>query len=549
MLNSLTINNVVLIENLCLQGEAGLCVLTGETGAGKSILLDALGLALGSRAESKLVRHGTEQAIVTAEFDVPDRVIEFLKDREIDLDGGNLILRRTLNKDGKSKAFINDVPVTVQLLKELGSQLVEIHGQFETQGLMNTETHLPLLDNYAGIDTLEINKLYSNWKSAQEDLEQAKADIANSKLQEEYLTYAVKELEQLSPQIGEEEDLAEKRKRLMNREKAQEAFDQASQLLEDEQGILTLFGKLQAIVGRAEVASLNEAVNRAKSELDEVSYQIENYKSGNGDDSENLEQIEDRYFALKDCARKHRATVDELPQVWEELSHKLRLITHQEDELSKLEKQVEENKKQFVKLAEVISKKRSAVAKNLDKAVNAELPALKLDKAKFIIEVEKTDDWNSNGFDKVRFLVSTNPQTPAGPINKIASGGELARFMLALKVVLAETGTIETLIFDEVDSGIGGATADAVGERLARLSDKYQILVVTHSPQVAARGNSHWVISKSETKGKTTTGVYVLTSIEDRQEEIARMISGAKVTPEAKAAAAKLLERDQAHAA
>lgn len=549
MLNSLTISNVVLIESLCLQGEEGLCVLTGETGAGKSILLDALGLALGSRAESKLVRHGSEQASVTAEFDIPEGIADFLKDREIEIEDSNIILRRTLNKDGKSKAFINDIPVSVQLLKELGNQLVEIHGQFETQGLLNPETHLPLLDSYAGINTAEINKAYGAWKEALEELDQAKADIANSKLQEEYLTYSVKELEQLNPQFGEEEILAEKRKRLMNREKSQEAFDQASQLLDDEQGILTLFGKLQAVVEKAEIEKLNEAVTRAKLELEEVAYQIENYKSGAGEDEKSLEEIEDRYFDLKDCARKHRATVDELPKVLEELSHKLRLITHQEDELDKLEKEVEENKNQFIKLAELLSKKRSASAKALDKAVNAELPALKLDKAKFIIEVEKNDDWNINGFDRVRFLVSTNPQTPAGPINKIASGGELARFMLALKVVLAETGTVSTLIFDEVDSGIGGATADAVGERLARLADKYQILVVTHSAQVAARGNSHWVISKSDKGGKTCTGVKVLASLKEREEEIARMISGAKVTDEAKAAAAKLLEREKSHAA
>lgn len=546
MLSNLTINNVVLIDHLELEGANGLCALTGETGAGKSILLDALGLALGSRSESKLVRHGADKASVTACFDLPAEhaAIAFLKHKDIKV-SGDLILRRVVKSDGRSKAFVNDIPVSVQLLKELGEFLVEIHGQFETQGLLSSETHLPVVDSYAGLNK-QVNELkasYQSWRSSQESLEQAKADIETSKLQEEYLTHAVDELEKLSPEIGEEEVLAGKRKQLMNREKITQAFEHADHLLDNDEGLLSLVGKLQSIVEKTDIDELIEAAERAKSELNEVSYQIEALKSGYNE-CDNIEEIEERFFALKDCARKHKCTVDELPEMYEELLKKLHLINHQEDALQSLEIEVEKNRQIFIDKAKIISKKRLIAAKELEEAVNGELPDLRMEKAKFIIEITTSDDeldWNAKGFDRIKFLVSTNPQTPAGPINKIASGGELARFMLALKVVLAETGTIPTLIFDEVDSGIGGATADAVGEKLARLSAKYQILVVTHSPQVAARAFHHWLISKSEKKGIVTTNIIPLEDYKKRQEEIARMLSGAKITAEARAAAAKLL--------
>jgi len=556
MLTNLTINNVVLIDRLALTGEKGLCALTGETGAGKSILLDSLGLALGYRAESRLVRNGEEQASVTAVFDVDanHKVFNLLKESEVEVEGEPIILRRTLSKDGKSKAFINDMPVSVQLLKDVGSLLVEVHGQFDTQGLMNAETHIDLLDSFARIsnEVENMQSLYKSWRDAEEKIAQAKADIETSKLQEEYLTHAVHELEKLDPQPGEEEELAAKRKKLMNMEKAMEAFDQASQILDDEQGLLNLFGKLQYIVDRTEIPDLMETAERAKVELGELSYQIEHYKSGSGNDGESLEVIEDRFFALKDCARKHRVTVDDLPKVYEELSEKLRLITHQEDAIAELEKALHKAKDEFIKFAKTISKKRATAAEKLANAVNAELPALKLDKAKFVVEVVSSTDegsWNAKGMDKIKFLVSTNAQTPAGAINKIASGGELARFMLAIKVVLAEGESVETLVFDEVDSGIGGATAAAVGERLARLSAKYQVLVVTHSAQVAAKANNHWVISKADKSGKTVTSVKVLDGMNEREDEVARMISGATITKEARAAAAKLLEKDISHAA
>jgi len=547
MLASLTIHNVVLIDRLTLEGEAGLSALTGETGAGKSILLDALGLALGARADARLVRHGETQATVTACFELPAKhpVLSLLKEKGIEV-AEPLILRRTLGKDGRSKAFINDAPVGVQLLKEIGAALVEIHGQFETQGLLDPQTHGHALDSYAGItgDTLLTRQAWDSWRMAREKLEQAVSDIEATRLQEEYLKYTVAELEKLAPQAGEEEVLAGKRSLLLNREKMGASLEQATELLEGEDGIQSQLGKLHGLLSRAKADSLMEALARAESEIGELAYQVEGLKSG-GDGNENLAEIEERYFALRECAKKHRCTTDDLPAVYEELSQKLRLITHQEDALAELNKAVAISREKFVALAGKLSIARQKSALKMSKAVNAELPDLKLDKATFAVSCTKgatEADWGPEGFDKVQFVVSTNPQTPPGPIHKIASGGELSRFMLALKLILADGGSIPTLIFDEVDSGIGGATADAVGERLARLAKKYQVLVVTHSPQVAARASHHWIVAKTAQKGTVITKIMPLKALNERQEEIARMLSGAKVTAEARAAAAKLLE-------
>lgn len=550
MLTSLTIHNVVLIDRLTLEGAKGLSALTGETGAGKSILLDALGLALGSRAEAGLVRHGEQQATVTACFDIPAKhpVLKTLKEKDLE-PADTLILRRTLAKDGRSKAFINDAPVSIQLLKEIASELVEIHGQFETQGLLNPETHGETLDSYAGIETevAAAQQAWNTWRNARDKLEQSLADIEATRLQEEYLRYTVTELEKLDPKQGEEQILAEKRSFLLNRDKMQGAFEQATDILESDGGVQHLLGKLHTILDKSgnKTGTLLETLNRAQAEVDELAYQVEHLKNGGMEDGDKLEEIEERYFALKECAKKHRCTTDDLSAVLADLSQKLRLITHQEDTLAELKKAVEAGRKAFVECAEKISAKRQKAAQKLSKAVNAELPDLKLDKARFFVECIKSEteqSWGPKGFDKVQFTVSTNPQTPAGPLHKIASGGELSRFMLALKVILAETGSVATLIFDEVDSGIGGATADAVGERLERLSRNYQVLTVTHSPQVAARATHHWIVAKTEQKGTVITKITPLQGMKDRQEEIARMLSGAKITLEARAAAAKLLE-------
>lgn len=552
MLSSLTISNIVLIDKLALDGASGLTALTGETGAGKSILLDALGLALGARAESGLVRHGNDQASVTACFDLPQKhpALIALKEHDIETDD-NLILRRTLGKDGRSKAFINDSPVSAQLLRDIGGMLVEIHGQFETQGLLDPQTHGIVLDAYAGLEAERLAKLWRLWKEAQDKLDAAALDAETAKMQEDYLSYALKELEDLDPQVGEERALVEKRALLSNRDKVRDSLDAAVNLLESEEGLQTLAGRLDAALSRSKIGLgekaevLMSAVARMTAEINDISYEIERLRAGGMDGGESLEEIEERYFALKDCAKKHRVSVDDLPNLREELAQKLRLATDKDAALADLARAADNAKKDFVAEAEKASALRKKATLKLAKAVNAELPALKLDKASFLVQCDalmSEAEWGPSGTDRVRFLVSTNPQTPPGPLHKIASGGELSRFMLALKLILAETGKAQTLIFDEVDSGLGGAAADAVGERLARLAQDYQILVITHSPQVAARAAHHWIVAKGGSKGALVTSVSPLQELKARQEEIARMLSGAKITAEARAAAAKLLE-------
>jgi DNA repair protein RecN (Recombination protein N) len=558
MLTSLTIQNIVLIDRLQLEAGDGLLALTGETGAGKSILLDALGLALGARADSGLVRHGEDQAAATACFDIPAKhpVNALLREKEIAV-SDTLILRRTLGRDGRSKAFINDAPVGVQLLKDVGALLVEVHGQFETHGLLDPATHLGVLDIYAGIDSSPIRSAWKTWRQAKERFDRAMSDIESARMQEDYLRYTVAELEKLDPQPGEDAVLSEKRQLLMNREKMAGAFSQATNIIESENGLQGQMGKLQAVLERLsdkdpQVKPLVEALGRAQAEISDIGWQVEKIRSAAERSTERLEDIEERYFALKEIAKKHRTTVDGLAAIYEDLSQKLRLITNQEEALAEMQKATAAARTVYMAEAEKATAKRQKAAAKLAKSVNTELPDLKLDKAKISVVCDKAADesgWSPEGFDHVQFMISTNPNTPPGALHKVASGGELSRFMLALKVILAETSSIPTLIFDEVDAGIGGATADAVGERLQRLAKDYQVLVVTHSPQVAARAANHWHVAKSEKKGTVTTRILPLVAVNERQEEIARMLSGAEITKEARAQAAKLLENHPRRAA
>lgn len=559
MLASLDIQNVVLIDRLSLEGDAGLVALTGETGAGKSILLDALGLALGARADAGLVRHGTAQATVTASFELPalHPLRGWLADNGID-GGEHIILRRSVGKDGRSKAFVNDAAVSVQFLRDVGAQLIEIHGQFDTHGLLDSATHAGTLDQFTGtaLDAKAVAAAWASWRDAQSRLEEARAGIDAMRLQEEYLRYTVAELEKLAPQVGEEAVLAEKRQRLLNRGKLAEGLAQASGIIIDDGGLQTLGGRLENVLvklsakAERDVAPMLETLGRIRADLEDLGWQIDRLAQADEDSSDSLEDIEERYFALRDCAKKHRCTANDLPAVHADLTQKLRLITHQDDALGELEAAVRTARAGFIMLAEKLSAKRHKAAAKLAKAVNAELPALKLDKARFDIECKTTDDennWGPAGIDRVRFLVATNPGAAPGPLDKIASGGELSRFMLALKLILSGGSSVPTLIFDEVDSGIGGAVADAVGERLQRLSLHCQVLVVTHSPQVAARAVHHWHVAKTEQKGTVVTRITPLTELTARQEEIARMLSGANITIEARAQAARLLENADKH--
>ncbi|NQU60454.1 MAG: DNA repair protein RecN [Rhodospirillales bacterium] len=557
MLTTLSIRDVVLIGRLDLSFQTGLCVLTGETGAGKSILLDSLGLALGMRAEARLIRHGADQASVSAAFEIiPDHPVnKILVDHGIAMDGqdddGGLVLRRVLAKDGRSKAFINDQPVSVQLLKEVGDGLVEIHGQFESQRLLNEATHRQLLDSYGGLasDLEKVRNAHGVWRDAVDVLRKAGADIETAARDRDYLTHALDEITALDPKAGEETELTGKRALMMNAEQLVEAMNAAAADLQGDGGALVrlqgALKKLEGVSAKSEgrLTPTIDALSRAQSEAAEADALLETAAAGLDMDPKSLELAEERLFALRALARKHGVEVDALADLASDLASKVGAIENADARMAELAEAEKDARQAYKIAAEKLSGGRKKAAVKMDKAVTMELKPLKLEKAKFstsIVDLAE-DAWGPDGCDKVAFQVATNPGAPAGPLGKISSGGELARFTLALKAVLAKADTVPTLVFDEVDSGVGGAVAAAVGERLAGLAEDAQVLVVTHSPQVAARGAHHWLVSKSDADPGVLTSVDALTD-KGRKEEIARMLAGAKITDEARAAADSLLE-------
>ncbi|MDD4556277.1 MAG: DNA repair protein RecN [Alphaproteobacteria bacterium] len=554
MLISLSVRNLVLIDRLELDFQAGLSVLTGETGAGKSILLDALGLVLGNRAESSLIRHGEEKLGVAADFLIKDKshpVFELLKEFEIEAED-EICIKRVLDTNGKGKIFINDQPITAKLLKEIGKLLVEVHGQFDNQGLLNPANHLDVLDAYGNYPTL-LEEVKNNYhallqarkvrKTAEEMLEKAKTD-------EENLKHWVDELEKLKITEDEEERLSKRRLELMNAEKLMESLNYAFGALTQGSDVQSALRSAQSALEKANhltdgkydeiVEMLDQALIQTSEAVNSIETAAENISMNNNE----LENIEERLFTLKAIARKHGVSIAELPKTLEKFQTELNSIVLGVDNINKLRQAEEQAKLDYVKAAKKLSEQRMLTAKKLDENVMKELPPLKMEKAKFVTQVSKVDEtaWKADGADDVSFTVATNPNSPQGPINKIASGGELARFMLALKLNLAQSSSVETMIFDEVDAGIGGATAEAVGERLARLAKDVQVLVVTHSPQVASKGNNHFKVEKSTQNNITTTKVAEL-SIPQRLEEIARMLSGENITDEARAAAKVLINQ------
>jgi len=552
MLARLSIRDVVLIDQLDMALDAGFAALTGETGAGKSILLDALGLALGARGDAKLVRQGSEQAVVTASFEIGDNhpVRALLRDRGLDSDGP-IIIRRAVGADGRGRAFINDQPATVALLREVGDRLVEIQGQAEQHGLGDTATHRPALDAFAGLERerAAVEAAYGGWRAAVAARDAFAAMASQAASDEAFLRHALTELEALDPKPGEDTQLQAERQLLMNRERMVEALNGAMSELA---GARPVEGALRAARRHLDRAAAKAggaldpvmaALDRAAIEAAEVVRLLEGVGATVGGDSNRLQFVDDRLFALRDVARKHRVDVAGLPALRQDIAAKLAAITDSSAERAKLEKRAAEARTAYIARTEALTAARKSAADKLDKAIARELPPLKLEKARFATRLEllPESDWGADGRDRVAFEVSTNPGAPLGPIGRIASGGELARFMLALKVVLARSGSAPTLVFDEVDSGIGGATAAAVGERLARLGRDVQVLVVTHSPQVAARAAHHYRVEKL-VKGaaKTTTRVETLTGPK-RREEIARMLAGAAVTDEARSAADALM--------
>ncbi len=551
MLVNLSIRNIVLIEKLDLTWRAGLCTLTGETGAGKSILLDALALATGARGDAGLVRSGAEQGTVTAAFDISEDklVTRVLQEHDIPCEG-QIILRRVQSKDGRSRAFINDAPVSVNLLKTVGSALVEIHGQNESQSLTDGPVQLSLIDSYAGHrdKVFQLKEKYSHLKECEEQLDLYKNASDRAAAEEDFLRHALEELEKLDPIEGEEAKLSEERTLLMNSEKIAGYISEALALMEGDKALQSaLNGALRQLEKVADQAAGRldttiTALERAVIEADEAQTQLLDASREMVYDPQRLEQVEERLFGLKALARKHGVQVDQLPATKTMLQQQVEDIESGADRLVELQKNVAQAFKDYEILALSISKTRIDAADKLDKTVMKELEPLKLNGGGFQTSFSHVEPsmGTASGIDSVQFMASTNPGMPAGPISKIASGGELARFMLALKVALAEASDPLTMIFDEVDAGVGGAVAEAVGSRLKLLAENGQVLVVTHSPQVAACGNHHWLISKSIDDESTMTRVEEL-STQNREEEIARMLAGASVTEEARAAAVRLL--------
>lgn len=552
MLTRLSIRNVVLIEALDLDFGRGLGVLTGETGAGKSILLDALGLVLGNRAETMLVRSGEERASVTASFEfarLPETVAEALDDADVALDPGEpLMIRRQVKADGGSKAFVNDQPVSAGLLRTLAPALVELHGQHDDRGLVNPRGHRLLLDRYAGADSAGVAAAWDAWRAAEERLAEAREAIAQAKADQDLLLAHLAELSALEPQAGEEARLAEARAAMQKGERLSGDLEELRHVWDGSDSPLASLRVAARRLDRIApehplLAEALAALDRAVIEAGEAEAKLVEAGEALVHDPAALEAAETRLFDLRALARKHRCEVDELPAKMREFRGQLDKIDAGEAELDALEAAAKLAGERYRERAGKLHEARVAAAKRLDAAVAGELAPLKLDAARFLTAVGKLPEerWGAGGMDSVEFLIATNPGADFAPLNKIASGGELSRFILALKVALAEQGGAATVIFDEIDRGVGGAVASAIGERLARLADGGQLLAVTHSPQVAARGRTHYLIAKSSEGTVTKTSVQLLDDA-GRQEEIARMLSGAEVTPEARAQADRLLE-------
>lgn len=551
MLKSLSIRNVVLIDKLDLDFQNGFSVLSGETGAGKSILLDSVGLLLGKRAEVGMIRSGCDKLSVCGSFEIADKKGELAAlCAEYDLDFDHeIIIKRTLNQDGKGKIFFNDQPITQKLLKEIGGYLVEIHGQFDNQGLLNPATHLSVLDNYGAYPEkiAAMKAAFAVYKKAKDDRVNAEAKIAQAKADEENLRHWVDEFQKMQPRKNELEELEEKRRQMMNAEKILENLDTAYKAMV-QGGVQSSLRQAQAAISRVNALlngkfdNIYALLDTALVNADEASEEIETASNEVSLNQNELDAVEERLFALKALARKHNTTVEELPQVWAQMEDSLQNLTRGEENIESLCKLEEAAYKDYVKKATEVSQARLAAALRLDGKIQAELPDLKMEKARFMTQISTKPEnlWNENGRDEVCFMVSTNPNTPYGSISKIASGGELARFMLALKVNLAQSSQVETMIFDEVDTGIGGATAQAVGEKLAKLGEQVQVLVVTHSPQVAAQSKYHYKVEKTTVDNVTTTSLRELSAAE-KTEEVARMLSGEHITDEARAAAKVLI--------
>jgi DNA repair protein RecN (Recombination protein N) len=555
MLVQLSIRDIVLIDRLDLSFRDGLSVLTGETGAGKSILLDGFALALGGRGDGGLVRHGEAQGQVSAVFDLPmaHPARRLAQAQEIDTDG-DLILRRVQYGDGRTRAFVNDQPVSVQILRMIGAAIVEIHGQHDDRALTDPAQHRIILDGFGGLEAQAeaVGQASETLKRARQALQAQRIRVEAARKEADFLRHAVDELGRLKPRQGEEDALAATRQGMMQAEKVARDLIDAHEAVGGQASpvpaLAAVLRRLERRAGQAPqlVDPSLAALNTAIMALEEAGEALQAAVRGAEYDPREQERVEERLFALRAAARKFDVPVDGLTVLAQSMAADLAALDESETSLARLEAELASAESAFVTRARALSAARKAAAARLDGAVKDELPPLKLERARFITQID-TDETarGPEGFDRVAFWVETNPGTRPGPMMKVASGGELSRFMLALKVVLAERGSAPTLVFDEIDTGVGGAVADAIGERLARLALKVQVISVTHAPQVAAKAGQHFLIAKSALDGdaasRTVTRVTTLVD-QGRREEIARMLAGASITEEARAAAGRLLE-------
>jgi DNA repair protein RecN (Recombination protein N) len=550
MLSHVSIRDIVLIEKLDIDFVGGLSVLTGETGAGKSILLDALSLALGARGDASLVRHGVSQGHITAVFDVaaqhPARTL--LQSNDFD-DNGDIVLRRVQAADGRSKVYINDQPASVTLLRELGKLLVEIHGQHDDRALVTPEAHREILDAFGGLGELvgQVRRAHGDWRLAESNLLKHRARVEAAAREADYLRSSSDELSKLNPQQNEETSLADQRQSMMRIEKTASDINDASDILSGPASAIPTLSSLFRRLDRKKeeapelIAPIADALGLALDRLSDAQSAVETAIRAADFDPHILEKAEERLFALRAASRKFSVPVDRLAELAAKMRTDLNDLDAGAERLTAMEADAKEKQVAFDKSAADLSAKRQVTAKALAGAVMAELPALKLERAVFLADLQSDKDARgADGIDTVEFYVQTNPGSRAGPMMKVASGGELSRFLLALKVALADRGSAPTLVFDEIDTGVGGAVADAIGQRLKRLSSKVQVLSVTHAPQVAARSDTHFLIAKSEIGGKMATSIRTMDN-PARLEEIARMLSGAEITAEARAAAKSLM--------
>ncbi len=540
MLVQLSIRDIVLIDRLDLTFAEGLSVLTGETGAGKSILLDATSLALGARGDASLVRHGQEQGQVTAVFDVPldHPARRIAAEADIDTEG-DLILRRIQLADGRTRAFVNDQAASVQVLRAIGAALVEIHGQHADRALMEPDAHRALVDAYGGLgaEVAAVRTAWRSWREATRAVDEARERLAKARADGDFLRHAVEELAKLKPEAGEETELAARRQSMMASEKIAsdlaEALDVLTGPASSVPSLAAAWRRLERRAAQAPalVEPIVKAFGEALDRIEDARAAVEAAQRASEFDPRELERIEERLFSLRAASRKYAVPVDGLADLAARYVADVAALDAGEDRLVALEKAATQAGAAYGKAASALSAKRKAAAKRLDAAVNAELGPLKLDRARFMTEIVE-DGSGAEGTDRAEFWVQTNPGTRPGPMMKVASGGELSRFMLALKVVLADQGSAPTLVFDEIDTGVGGAVADAIGQRLSRLGSKVQVLSVTHAPQVAARATRHYLIAKETAGQKVATRVKPL-GYDLRREELARMLAGETITDEA----------------